>query len=83
MRGLIRERLNDFGTYPESSDELIIFVNTGKSSSMHDFSSHVGIGSNSQDLLGDLRMIAFTSWCVVGVKSVKYVSSCIWSDIST
>ena len=48
-RGLISELLNDAGTHPVSKEKLMIFVSKGRSSCKHNFNSHVGTGSCSQD----------------------------------
>jgi hypothetical protein len=45
-------------------------VITGVSSSRHSFNSHVGMGSNSQDLVADFLTNAFTFCSVVGANSV-------------
>ena len=42
-------------------ERFTISVITGRSSSMHNFSSHVGIGSSLQDALDELMMRARTS----------------------
>lgn len=57
----------------------MIFVNMGSSSSRHNFSSQVGIGSISQDLFGDLCIIRFTSSSEAVVKVSKQVTAVGWS----
>ena len=52
----------------------MIFVRLGNSSSMHDFKSHVGIGSNSHDLSGDLSIICFISSEVAGANTASCLS---------
>ena len=47
----------------------------GSSSSMHIFSSQVGIGSISQDLFGDICIIRFTSSCETGVNVSKQLTA--------
>ena len=53
INGRTCELLNDDGTCEVSIEVLTISVNVGKSSGKHNFDSHVGIGSNSHDLLGE------------------------------
>ncbi|KAL4234899.1 hypothetical protein ACF0H5_006540 [Mactra antiquata] len=46
---------------------------TGKSSGRHDLRSHVGIGSNSQDLFGNFLMIFSTSSCEAPDRCLSFV----------
>ncbi len=57
-------------------ERLTISVITGSNSSFQTFNNHVGIGSNSPDVVGDLSNIDFISSSVAGVKndiSVVYI----------
>ena len=45
-------------------EALVILVMIGKSLSMHNFNSHVGIGSSSHDLLGEHCILDRTSFSI-------------------
>ena len=47
----------------------------GSSLSRHNFSSHVGIGSISQDLFGDICIICFISSCETWVDVSKQLTT--------
>ncbi len=66
----------DFGIMAVDKQRLTISVISGSNSSMQTFNNHVGIGSNSHDVVGDLSNIDYISSSVAGVKnniSVVYI----------
>ncbi len=70
----------DFGIRAVDKERLTISVISGINSSMQTFNNHVGIGSNSHDIVGDLSNIDFISSSVAGVKNI-YVNNYIVSSL--
>ncbi len=60
-----------FGFMAVDKERLTISGINGSNSSMQTFNNHVGIGSNSHDVVGDLSNIDFISSFVAGVKNGK------------
>jgi hypothetical protein len=56
------------GTYPVENDLLKRMVRKGASSSAKSLTSHVGTGSNPQDLLGEFLINLFRSSTVIDEK---------------
>ena len=69
--GLITARLKSGGTTDLVRDAFMIVVISGTSSDEHCFSSHVGIGSNSQVLQGATATSRSTSDSVIGMKFIN------------
>ncbi len=63
----------DFGIMVVDKERLTISVISGSNSSMQTFNNHVGIGSNSHDVVSDLSNIYFISSSVAGIKNYIYV----------
>ena len=74
--GFTCAHLKSSGNKPEQSDAFIISVIGLIKTSRHAFSSMVGSGSISQDLLGDDMIIFLTSVVVAGSNDVSLEFSC-------
>jgi len=61
---------------PELSDRLTIFVIIGINTEAHSLRSQVGMGSESDCLLGQLKRILDISDSVAGLKVEKPVGGC-------
>jgi hypothetical protein len=61
------------GKEPDERDRLMMLVMTGERTDIHCFRREVGIGSRSQNLSGDERMILVTSSLVTGWNSNRLV----------
>ena len=71
--GLMTECLKLSGKEPDERDRLMMLVMTGERTDIHCFRREVGIGSRSQNLSGDERMILVTSSLVTGWNSNRLV----------
>ena len=75
MRGLISELLNDASTHPVSKEKLMIVVTKGRSCCKHNFNSHNGTGSSSQELSGEFLTIFCISSSEAGVNFTRQLST--------
>ena len=73
ISGITKATFKESENSAHDKARLQTVVRTGTSSSTHFFSNHVGIGSSTQDLVGDLLTILRTSLQLTGVNSVNAV----------
>ena len=70
------------GTVPDVSDRLMICEIGNIKVSMQAFNKHVGMGSRSQDFVGEDRIIRFTSASDAGMNATKGEMMCGFSSFS-
>ena len=75
----------EFGKYPCTIDKFTIFVIIGRSTFKHFFTSHVGIGSKSHDVEGDLDTMSRTTSSDTDENSMNFavVVTFNWQDSSS